>query len=119
MEKRKKLFALPATIIILTAAFSSMLLLQNVTAANPSSWYTKVNGVLTSDYYSLYPFTTKSIDFGLSKFGEMINYPVTTGIGVGLQYPGYDSVGTYDQRAGTSRGPFANEYIDPKLWLNG
>jgi hypothetical protein len=119
MEKRKKLFALSATMIILTAAFSSMFLLQNVTAADPTSWYTKVNGVLTSDYYSLYPFTTKSIDIGLSKFGEMIDYPVTTGIGVGLQYPGYDSVGTYDQKAGTSRDPFANEYIDPKLWLNG
>ncbi|MEM3579877.1 MAG: hypothetical protein QXH40_02940 [Candidatus Bathyarchaeia archaeon] len=118
MEKRKKLFALLATIIIATAAFTPMLF-TTVTAADPTSWYTKVNGVLTSDYYSLYPFTTKSIDFGLSKFGEMINYPVTTGVGVGLQYPGYDSVGTYDQKAGTSRDPFANEYIDPKLWLNG
>jgi hypothetical protein len=119
MEKRKKLFALSAIIIVVTAAFSSMFLMQNVTAADPSSWYTKVNGVLTSDYYSLYPFTTKSIDIGLSKFGEMIDYPVTAGIGVGLQYPGYDSVGTYDQKLGTSRDPFANEYIDPKLWLNG
>ncbi|MEM3769643.1 MAG: hypothetical protein QXG76_00470 [Candidatus Bathyarchaeia archaeon] len=118
MEKRKKLFALLATIIIATAAFTPMLFVT-VTAADPTNWYTKVNGVLTSDYYSLYPFTTKSIDFGLSKFGEMINYPVTTGVGVGLQYPGYDSVGTYDQKAGTSRDPFANEYIDPKLWLNG
>jgi len=119
MGIRKTLFALSATIIILTAAFSSMLLIQNVTAADPTAWYTTVNGVLKSDYYSLYPFEAKSIDFGLSQFGEMINYPVTAGIGVGLQYPGYDKVSTYDQKKGTSRDPFANEYIDPKLWLNG
>jgi hypothetical protein len=88
-------------------------------AADPSDWYTKVNGVLTSDTYVLYPFTTTSVDMGLSKYGEMINYPVTPGIGVGLQYPGYDKVRTYDQKSGTSRDPFANEYIDPRYWLNG
>ncbi|MEM2514324.1 MAG: hypothetical protein QXU81_08425 [Candidatus Bathyarchaeia archaeon] len=74
---------------------------------------------MTTDYYSLYPYATRSIDFGLSKFGEMINYPVAEGVGVGLQYPGYDWAGTYNQKLTTARDPFANEYISPALWLNG
>jgi hypothetical protein len=96
---------------------------------DPTGWYTTVNGVLTSDYYTLYPYTQKSIDLGFSKYGELINStkggsipsdPTTRG--VGLQYPGYDAVGTYDQRitgASTSRDPFANELVTKNLWVNG
>ncbi|RJS87866.1 hypothetical protein CW705_09830 [Candidatus Bathyarchaeota archaeon] len=88
-------------------------------ATDPAEWYMWNKGVLTTDYYSLYPFEKKSVDFGVSKFGEMIAYDEDAGIGLGLQYPGYDAVNTWDQKEDTSRDPFANEYIPPKLWLNG
>jgi hypothetical protein len=41
------------------------------------------------------------------------------GVSVGLQYPGYEVVGTYNQSDDTSRDPFANDAISKKLWLNG
>ena len=49
----------------------------------------------------------------------MIGYNGTTGIGVGLQYPGYDVVGTHDQTSGSSADPFCNEKVGVDLWLNG
>lgn len=116
---KKSLVAILAAAVFLLSSLGPAFYMQTVQATDPSDWYTIVNGVLTSDYYSLYPYNALSIDFGLSKYGEMISYDPVTGTGVGLQYPGYDSVGTYDQTLGTSRDPFANEYIDPKLWLNG
>jgi len=116
---KKSLVAILAAAVFLLSSLGPAFYIQTVQATDPSDWYTIVNGVLTSDYYSLYPYNTLSIDFGLSKYGEMISYDPVTGIGVGLQYPGYDSVGTYDQTLGTSSDPFANEFIDPKLWLNG
>ena len=60
-----------------------------------------------------------NLDIGFSKYGEMIGYDEATGVGVGLQYPGYETVGTHDQTEGTSRDPFANERIRVKYWLNG
>jgi len=115
---KKMLIGLAVTAIFLLSLFTPMLIAP-ASAADPSNWYTTVPGVLTSDYYVLYPYKTYSIDFGLSKFGEMINYPVTPGVGLGLQYPGYDKAGTYNQKLTTARDPFANEYIDPKYWING
>jgi hypothetical protein len=116
---KKTLVAILATVVFLLSSLGPAFYIQTAQAADPSDWYTIVNGVLTSDYYLLYPYLTNSIDFGLSKYGEMISYDPVTGMGVGLQYPGYDSVGTYDQTLETSRDPFASEFIDPKLWLNG
>ncbi len=43
MEKGEKLFALSAIIIMVTAAFSSMLLMKNVTAETPIDWYKTVS----------------------------------------------------------------------------
>ncbi|MFP3984597.1 MAG: hypothetical protein ACLFU9_01345 [Candidatus Bathyarchaeia archaeon] len=116
---KKSVIATLITVITLMTIIGPAFFAPTVHAADPSDWYMTTNGVLTSDNYMLYPYETESLDFGLSKYGEMISYPVTPGIGVGLQYPGYESVGTYDQKKGTSRDAFANEYIDPKLWLNG
>jgi hypothetical protein len=116
---RKNILAVLMTSLILASFLGVAVLTKTAVAADPASWYTTVPGVLTTDYYSLYPYTAASIDIGLSKFGEVINYPVTTGVGVGLQYPGYDKVKTYNQKLTYARDPFANEYIDPKLWLNG
>ena len=117
MDKKRSLIGLSAMAIILLSLLAAYAI--PVSASDPAYWYTTVPGVLTSDYYVLYPFSTQSIDFGLSKFGEMINYPVAPGVGLGLQYPGYDRVGTYNQRLTTARDPFANEYVNPKYWING
>ncbi|MCJ7424443.1 hypothetical protein MUP01_09285 [Candidatus Bathyarchaeota archaeon] len=114
---KKSVSAIMTTIVILLSFLGSALMTQTVGAADPSSWYKTKNGVLTSDYYSLYPYTANSIDIGISKFGELISDNGATS--VGLQYPGYDVVGTYDQSLETSRDPFANEGVEKKLWLNG
>lgn len=115
---KKSAISILTTIVILLSLLGPMLYNPIVQAADPEDWYITENGVLTSDYYTLYPYEEQSIDIGLSKYGEMINghagYP-----DVGLQYPGYDAVGTYDQGLGTSRDPFANEGIPRNLWLNG
>ena len=117
--KKKRLISILATVMF-AITLVAPLVATPVLAGDPSDWYTSVNGVLSKDYYSLYPYEEKPIDVGLSKFGEMINpNPDGSGNGLGLQYPGYDVVGTYDQMEDTSRDPFANEYINPNLWLNG
>jgi hypothetical protein len=118
MVKRKASFTL-AFAMMFTVLLSSFAYLQFVSPvhADSSSWYQTVNGVLSSDYYSLYPYANQSVDIGVSKFGEMISQ--VGSLGVGLQYPGYDVVGTYDQHAGTSADPFANDKIAQNLWLNG
>ncbi|MHA2064950.1 MAG: hypothetical protein ACXABY_11295 [Candidatus Thorarchaeota archaeon] len=97
---------------------STITMLAIPVAAAISDDYVTVKGVLSSDNYVLYPFETTSLDFGFSKYGEMID-----GTGdwpdVGLQYPGYEEVMTFDQRLGTSRDAFANEQVAKNLWLNG
>ncbi|MFW6117501.1 MAG: hypothetical protein ACOC6G_02840 [Thermoproteota archaeon] len=115
---KKTTLAIIVTTIIALSALGPALYIPSAQAQDPEEWYTTVNGVLTSDSYELYPYNEWSVDMGLSKFGEMINYNPTTG-SVGLQYPGYDAVMTYDQEEGTSRDPFANEGVQPQLWLNG
>jgi hypothetical protein len=114
--KMKRSLAIFVTALMLTS-FLGPALIANVVAGDPASWYKVKNGVLTSDYYSLYPYATQSVDMGISKYGEMIGE--TGSLAVGLQYPGYETVGTYDQTLGTSRDPFANEAVPRSLWLNG
>jgi hypothetical protein len=117
---RKKAITILATIAMLTTLLAPLMLMSNVQATpDPASWYRTENGVLTTDEYALYPYFNNSTDIGFSKYGEMISYNEATGIGVGIQYPGYEEVGTYDQTEHTSRDPFANEGILEKYWLNG
>ena len=99
---------------------ASTLFTTGVVIASPGVDGETITGVLTSDYYALYPYETTSMDFGISKYGEMID---GTGLlpDVGLQYPGYETAATHDQRVvgDLSRDPFANEMVDKMLWLNG
>ena len=78
---------------------------------DPAEWYNTVEGVLASDYYSLYPYREESLKVGYSKFGELID----SNTNVGLEYAG-------------ERDPFAapaGPDIDPwgklpkKVWING
>jgi len=110
MEKRKKLFALSATLIILTAAFSSMLLMQNVIAADPTGWYMTVDGVLHSDYYALYPYAKSSLKIGFSKFGELID----SNTNVGLEY-----AGARDPFAAPAGSSIDESKLPKKVWING
>jgi hypothetical protein len=109
---KKNLIAILTAAVIMISFLSSAII---VSAGDPTTWYRTENGVLTTDSYSLYPFMATSLDIGFSKFGEMID----SNNNVGLQYPGFDTVGTYDQRLGTSRDPFANELVSKALWING
>jgi hypothetical protein len=90
-------------------------------AQDPDDWYMIVNGVLSSDTYSLFPYEEASMDIGFSKFGEMIAYSWDTEVGVGMQYHGYESVGTYDQRfiIENNDDVFANEQVPITDWMNG
>jgi hypothetical protein len=88
--------------MILITLLGSMALLQPVQAySDPASWYTTVPGVLGTDYYTLYPFAQKSLTFGFSQFGEMIDANKLTG----LLYNGLD--------------PFANSYVPEYEWNEG
>ncbi|MHC3129386.1 MAG: hypothetical protein IBV52_04845, partial [Candidatus Bathyarchaeota archaeon] len=71
---RKQLLMMFATITMLTTLLVPMFLMQITQAADPSTWYMTVDGVLDTDYYTLYPYETdKSLKIGFSKFGELIN----------------------------------------------
>jgi hypothetical protein len=115
--KKSAIAIFAATILLLSTV--TMLYAPGV-IASPGPDNATIQGVLSSDYYTLYPYETTSIDIGISKYGEMID---GSGVlpDVGIQYPGYEEVETHDQRlAGDlSRDPFANEEVDKKLWLNG
>jgi hypothetical protein len=112
---KKSIAALFITTLLMV---STITMLAIPVTASPGPDYETVKGVLSSDNFVLYPYETTSMDFGFSKYGEMID-----GEGdlpdVGLQYPGYEEVATHDQRLETSRDPFANEQVDKNLWLNG
>lgn len=110
-----------ATVLILTTVLA-MFGVLSITATEyiDVTDYCWIEGVLHSDTYELYPYLEESIDIGFSKYGEMIGYDEDSGIGLGIQYPGYESAGnTYDQRDETSVEPFANEEIDVDVWMNG
>jgi hypothetical protein len=114
--KKSVIAILTATIILLSFLGPALYKVQGV---DPTpfqySWYTTVNGVLDSDYYSLYPFEKKSVNFGFSKFGELLGIP--NGLDpnnqnnwVGMEYDGRD--------------PFAPPVDPPNTinmtsWVNG
>ncbi|MBS7605608.1 hypothetical protein KEJ31_04830, partial [Candidatus Bathyarchaeota archaeon] len=73
MDKIKKLIVLSIAAIMLLSLFAPMLLIQPVSAADPTDWYMTINGVLNTDYYKLYPYESALLKVGLSKFGELID----------------------------------------------
>jgi hypothetical protein len=118
---KNKLLATLLVITTISAAFA----IQSIISVNATQYinansYCWIEGVFHNDTYALYPYAQESLDIGFSKYGEMIGYNEATGIGLGLQYPGYHSAGdTYDQNEETSVDPFANEIIDIDVWMNG
>jgi hypothetical protein len=120
MKISKKLIAAMLTVttlIVIFAALGPTVISTEYIDVDDYCW---IEGVLHDDTYILYPYAQESLDIGFSKYGEMIGYNEDTGIGLGLQYPGYESAGdTYDQKDDTSVDPFCNEYIGVDWWMNG
>jgi len=124
---KKKLLAITlalTTFLAMFAAFGPIAVSTQYINVDRYCW---IEGVLHNDTYLLYPYARESLDFGFSKYGELIGYNEDTKIGLGLQYPGYSGAadpdlapqGTYDQRIGTSVDPFCNEEIGVDWWMNG
>ncbi|MEM2703385.1 MAG: hypothetical protein QXR45_09505, partial [Candidatus Bathyarchaeia archaeon] len=109
MDKVKKLIGLSIAAVILLSLLAPMLLIQPVSAADPADWYMTINGVLDTDYYTLYPYKSALLKVGLSKFGELIDDTTN----VGLEY----------DNARDPFAPVAGTTIPPELqknvWING
>ena len=118
---KNKFLATALILAIVFTMFAASQIGQSQATSVYNDNYCVVEGVLTSDSYKLYPYAQQSLDIGFSKYGELIGYNETTGIGVGLQYPGYDVVGTHIQSGATatSADPFCDERVNVNLWLNG
>jgi hypothetical protein len=107
------------SIIALLILFSSLIPITFAFGGyHDPDWYRAVQGVTTTDTYDFYPYSNLSMDFGFSKFGEMIYWDPASSIGLGLQYPGYDEIETWDQRI-DGNDAFAKEPIAVRRWLNG
>jgi len=112
--KKKTLLTVIGTAVFVAIMVLPMILVSPVAASlpDPSDWYTNETGVLSSDYYSLYPYAEKSLKIGISKFGELIDSREDQN--VGLEYAG-------------ERDPFAppvgSGVDDPplpkKTWIEG
>jgi hypothetical protein len=87
---------LTATIIILSSL--GPLLLRPAQAADPASWYKTVNGNLSTDTYTLYPFEAEDLHIGFSQFGELVDGNTK----IGLEYGNTD--------------PFATDQAAPPEW---
>jgi len=106
---KKSLIAILMTTVILLSLMAPLLSIPIVQAADPSSWYKTVNGVLATDYYSLYPYETNpSLKIGFSKFGELIN----SDDNVGLEYGAVDPF-AYPVGAGIS------STVPKRMWVQG
>jgi hypothetical protein len=116
----KKILSVLAIAIFLTSTIAPMLVMPVSAGTHESDWYMVVQGVLTTDTYDFYPWEEQSVDFGFSKFGELIYWNDVDDEGVGLQYPGWDKVQDWHQDIGDNHvDPFANEIVSEQLWLNG
>jgi hypothetical protein len=97
------------TVVILLSLAAPLIAILPVKAADPSDWYMTVNGVLDSDYYSLYPYeTADSLKVGFSKYGELIN----SAANVGLEYGDVDP---FAYPVGSSVSPT----VPKRMWVQG
>lgn len=104
---KKSVIAILTATIITLSLLGPMLYTPIVQAADPTAWYMTVPGVLDSDYYTLYPYESKSLKMGFSKYGELIN----SADNVGLEY---DDVDPFAPPAGSAIGS-----IPKAMWVQG
>jgi hypothetical protein len=72
-------------------------------------------GVLHSDTYFLYPYEKKSLNIGISKYGEMIDLDQE----VGLEYDGVDVFANPNGLEYDGVDVFANPNVPMEKWSNG
>ncbi len=111
---KKSIIAILTTAVMILSFLGPALYSQTVAYAlvpDPEAWYMQVDGVLDTDYYSLYPYEAKSLSIGLSKYGEFINN-VTN---VGLEYGGERD--PWAAPAGPDLDPYGK--LPKKVWING
>lgn len=115
---KKRIVATAMFSLIVVTLSSIVPLFAQTEPKHDDTWYMAVNGVLDSDYYSLYPYNEpllESLNIGFSKYGELIGSapseppddipPATAGGWVGLDLGGRD--------------PFANPDVPMERWING
>jgi hypothetical protein len=117
MNKKYVSMAIAVTmILVMTLSSIAPLNLTNLVHGTPidtshPDWYTTVNGALSSDTYALYPYEHTSVNYGFSKFGELIGISggkdMTNQTNwVGMEYDGRD--------------PFCpNDTVPMTSWING
>jgi hypothetical protein len=93
-KRKKKILTLLSVAMIATMIFVPLVFVKTVVAADPTDWCSTVNGVLVTGTYALYTFEEKSLKFGLSKFGKLI-----------------DSTRNVDLEYGDARDPFAVQLV--------
>jgi len=122
-EMKRSVIPILIAIVFLLSILGPALYVSPAFAVDPAGWYTTTYGVLDSDYYELYPFEESSVDFGFSKFGELIGIPAGADQNVqanwiGMAYGTRDPFCPADTIPMTSwiNGWYINiEYIDPAL----
>jgi hypothetical protein len=98
----KKIASMTAIgLLVLSALIPTMLTANATTPPALGGTYHKVDGVLGTDTYTLYPWDESSINIGFSKYGEIIN-PEDA---VGLKYKNVDA--------------FASSVVPQTQWNNG
>ena len=98
---KSKLLATAIVLVMFASMFAVLLTSPAEAAYVNKDMYAYLEGVLGNDSYTLYPYTSTSLDIGFSKYGEMINPDEP----VGLSYGGVD--------------PFANSNVSQILWIEG
>jgi len=86
MEKKNKLKAATLSAIIFCSTFAIIYLQSFNASASKASYdsdYMTVSGVLSTDYYVLFPFEKKNLTIGFSKYGEMVDYETKVGLNYG------------------------------------
>ena len=109
---KKSLIATITTAMFVLSLLAPVMLTQKAyaVAPDPASWYMKVDGVLDTDYYSLYPYKAGHLELGFSKFGELID----NNTNVGLEY-NHDR-DPWAEPAGSS---LDLQKLPKKVWING
>ncbi len=105
---KKSLIAILMTAVIVLSLAAPLIAVPSAKADDAGDYMT-VNGVLDSDYYTLYPYETdNSLKVGFSKYGELINQEEN----VGLEY---GEVDPYAFPVGSG----VSSTVPKRMWVQG
>jgi hypothetical protein len=117
MKMKKSLIAILMATVFLISMLGPLLYMKEVEAytTDDPSWYTQVDGVLGTDYYSLYPYNKSSTSIGISKYAELID----NNTNVGLEYAYTGGATGRDPWAAPTGASLDNQYLPKTVWING